>query len=154
MTGLLNRHGLYFRLDNSDNVNTYSLLMIDIDNLKTCNDVYGHLYGDLLIKAVSQLLYGEFRTQDIVARFGGDEFVVAVKNLDSKRALMDKCKDINKKVNDLIIDDLEYSFLCSIGCAIHNATESFEDVMKRADFALYEIKHTTKNDSKFAEFKE
>lgn len=111
LTGLLNRHGLYFKLDNSDDLSTYSFLMVDIDNLKTFNDVYGHLYGDLLIKSISQLLFGEFRTQDIVARFGGDEFVIVVKNLNSKNVLLEKCQDINRKVNELIIDDIECDFI-------------------------------------------
>jgi len=88
LTSLLNRHGLYFKLDNSEDASSYSFLMIDIDNLKTCNDFYGHLYEDLLIKVVSQLLFGEFRNQDIVARFGGNEFVVVIKSLDSKKVLL------------------------------------------------------------------
>lgn len=154
LTSLLNRHGLYFKLDNSEDASSYSFLMIDIDNLKTCNDFYGHLYEDLLIKVVSQLLFSEFRNQDIVARFGGNEFVVVIKSLDSKKVLLEKCKEINKKVNELIIDDIKRNFSCSIGCAIHHSNESFEDVMKRADFALYKIKHTTKNDCMYAEFKD
>ena len=106
LTSLLNRHGLYFKLDNSEDASSYSFLMIDIDNLKTCNDFYGHLYEDLLIKVVSQLLFSEFRNQDIVARFGGNEFVVVIKSLDSKKVLLEKCKEINKKVNELIINDI------------------------------------------------
>jgi c-di-GMP phosphodiesterase len=152
LTGLLNRHGLYFRLDSGEKGINYSLLMVDIDNLKTCNDVYGHLYGDLLIKSISQLLFSEFRSQDIVARFGGDEFIVVVKNLDSKNVLLEKCRDLNRKVNEMLVDDLDCTFSCSIGCAVHHSTESFEDVMKRADFALYEVKHSTKNSCKFGEF--
>ena len=61
-----------------------SIILIDIDNLKVVNDKFGHKAGDNIICKLSELLNQSFRTEDITARIGGDEFAVLIPNLDSK----------------------------------------------------------------------
>jgi diguanylate cyclase (GGDEF)-like protein len=76
LTGLMNRRGFEHAVDNITTRRPFAMLAIDVDNLKTINDGYGHAAGDALLIAVAQTLAGVARKGDTLARIGGDEFVL------------------------------------------------------------------------------
>ncbi len=79
LTGLLNRYVLeevYIDLENKHVKNTCSAVMLDLDHFKKHNDRFGHLAGDQLLKRVSAIMQENMRTQDIIFRYGGDEFAI------------------------------------------------------------------------------
>ena len=120
-----------------------SLLMLDIDNFKKVNDTYGHMCGDLVLKNVGKLLQDITRKSDVVARYGGEEFVVLI-----TRGTPEQAQKIAEKIR-YTIETTEFSCVpslsISIGCTTHLKDESFEDLIKRADAALYDAKNSGKN---------
>jgi putative two-component system response regulator len=123
------------------------LLILDLDNFKTVNDSYGHLYGDALLIQVSTTLRKLFRAQDIVARIGGDEFLVFLKGIPDVDTLRNKCELMMNAFRDLfgrLMPNLNVS--CSMGCALapeHGTT--YSQLFQHADKALYNVKNLGKN---------
>src|SRR5690606_8273956 len=88
LTGLYNRRGLQNKIDNLltlDNGVRY-VLLLDIDHFKAYNDHYGHMMGDQALIRVSAAIRDAVRSRDIVARFGGEEFMILLSNVDLERA--------------------------------------------------------------------
>ena len=123
------------------------LLLLDIDNFKSINDMYGHDAGDRILKCFSGLLTDTFRQCDVVGRVGGDEFMIYIKDTtdisvgeDRARAILEQLKagiDYNKK---------RLFITASIGIVgIDEKIDSFSVAYKRADSALYRVKHNGKN---------
>ena len=119
----------------------YAIISFDLDKLKSVNDNQGHLTGDNMIKAFADILSVVFESADIVARTGGDEFVVIIKNPDKNYCkqridnLMSKIQHFNK-YND------EYSLSVSAGYAYSDETESgkYSEVFYLADQRMYKMK--------------
>ncbi len=140
LTGLYNRRYLedsMMRLDTLRNM-PFSILVLDVNGLKLTNDAYGHSMGDQLIQAVSQVLQKACRGDDIMARTGGDEFVVLLPKTSAKEALAIKQR-INILAKDVKLDSV------IISLAIGTATKSTEDqdihnVLKDADNNMYRDK--------------
>ena len=115
------------------------LLIIDVDDFKTINDTYGHQFGDKVLQAIGQHLQGAVRSEDIVARVGGDEFLVCVKCNTIPEPLIERvCNAINSPVGDLTVST-------SMG-GVHGCLKdaSYEQLFFCADDALYSVKETKK----------
>lgn len=146
LTGLYNRRYFENRLEQEiarakRYQNTLSLLMIDIDNFKKCNDAFGHLEGDCLIVEISKILTKESRHADIVCRYAGDEFVVVLPEADVIRAKIYANK-IREAVNVL---DLKCQPTISIGiCELAKGMEP-KGLIDNADKAMYKAKYAGKN---------
>lgn len=115
LTNILNRRTGEARLNDihNESINrnkTYTLFMIDIDNFKLINDKFGHVIGDGVLKFVAQKLKQSCRSEDIVCRYGGEEFMVACPNLTYKQAIK-KASEINKIINNNKIDTNGYTEL-------------------------------------------
>jgi diguanylate cyclase (GGDEF)-like protein/PAS domain S-box-containing protein len=161
LTSLPNRRLLIDRLEhalvNSARSKCHgALIFIDLDNFKTLNDTLGHEKGDALLKRVATRLLSCLRDGDTVARFGGDEFVVMLDNLDET---MDVAIQQVEKVGDKIIQSLnqpydlggqQYFSSPTLGATLFNGqNDKVDDSLKRADIAMYQAKSAGKNCLRF-----
>lgn len=127
----------------------FSVMMLDVDNLKPVNDTYGHESGSNLIKLIGDTIKKTLRDYDIVGRFGGDEFMVLLPNTMPDQA-MATAERIRKAVYsaELIVPDGSVSVSTSIGIALYpdHGAEA-EELINKADRALYVSKNKGKNRS-------
>ncbi len=152
MTGLLNRRAfLPYAEDALSYYKRYqrqfSILMFDIDHFKRINDTYGHSAGDDVIRAVADLISQEIRNTDKFARFGGEEFVLLLRETDAVIAA-DLAERLREKVADLRVPTggRDITLTVSVGCAVADETgRDVEDFIQRADEALYAAKAAGRN---------
>ncbi|GFI27451.1 putative diguanylate cyclase DgcT [Lachnospiraceae bacterium] len=140
LTGIMNR-GAFEQLKTAFKTYTdpFAFLIIDVDKFKLVNDGYGHETGDDVLKKVAKLLEKSFRSTDYPARIGGDEFAVIVTNItpDMKTVILNKINAINETLMNPD-DDLPQVSL-SVGAALSECGFT-DDLYKKADTALYEVK--------------
>jgi diguanylate cyclase (GGDEF)-like protein len=119
-----------------------SMLMIDVDYFKKINDLHGHDVGDQVLKEVSDALKSNFRREDLVVRFGGEEFVVLLPLCDTKQAKI-KGEETLRVIEQSKLGNIKVTV--SIGCATLKPDETFESLLKRADQSLYKAKERGRN---------
>jgi diguanylate cyclase (GGDEF)-like protein/PAS domain S-box-containing protein len=133
-----------------------AVLFIDLDNFKTLNDTRGHALGDMLLVEVGLRLRHCIRGEDTIARLGGDEFVVMLENLhnDAHIAAIE-AEQVGDKLRlelsqPYLLQGLEYHSTCSVGIALFSdASISVDELLKRADTAMYESKRAGRNAVRF-----
>jgi diguanylate cyclase (GGDEF)-like protein len=149
MTGVLNSgaatemiEGMFIREEARD----AAMLIIDIDNLKTLNDTYGHQSGTDAIIGVAKCIREQFEEEGVVGRYGGDEFIVFFKDAGNRRP------ELMTKIENLIRDVRRGEWIpdctvtCTIGLAfVERDVTDFKGVFERADNALYHAKSASKN---------
>lgn len=156
LTQLPNRRLLMDRLSlalvNSQKNKTYgAIFFIDLDNFKTLNDTKGHDFGDLLLTEVSSRLRSSVRQHDMVARFGGDEFLVVLEDISADEQLATQgALRVAEKVCQAISHTYElkgYRYHCtaSIGISILSGEDNIHEILRRADTAMYHAKQTGRN---------
>jgi diguanylate cyclase len=124
-----------------------SVLSFDIDFFKKINDNYGHDIGDFMLKECVKLLQDVFKTDhDFVARVGGEEFVVVLSGHNSDHAVK-RAEEVMARIRKEVFveKNMELRFTASMGIAQLLEGESVEQLMKRADQALYDSKHNGRN---------
>lgn len=128
-----------------------ALLFIDLDRFKTINDSLGHRSGDKLLQAMAQRLRHVARSCDTVSRIGGDEFIVLMHDLDIPEAAAKIAHRLQQAISMPVdIDGHRIITTPSIGIACHPEDgESFEELMRNADAALYQAKHLGRNNFQF-----
>lgn len=139
----LNKAFNYFKLKRSD----IGIMMFDIDKFKTINDTFGHNVGDVVLKEVTNALTYSIREADVLIRWGGDEFIVIFYGLKKENALFIGEK-IAYTIYNLNIPELNDKFNPSISIGFSYFKEddsSYEDVLGRADIALYKSKSQGRN---------
>ncbi|MCC0729373.1 sensor domain-containing diguanylate cyclase [Clostridioides sp. ZZV14-6048] len=131
-------------LSNTKQKNSEALMVIDIDDFKTVNDTFGHLEGNEVLVAVSKILMQNADDKDIVARIGGDEFMIFMKSLSNNFVI--------KSINDILTDVSEvkvknnHQITLSIGIAFAtDSSKSYKNLFSKADEALYLAKASGKN---------
>lgn len=179
LTNIFNRRTGELRLKDIHNESikrnkTYTLFMIDVDNFKQINDIYGHLVGDGVLKFVAYKLVQSCRPEDVVCRYGGEEFMLVLPNLTYKQVVK-KANDIISNINNNKIDNNGYTELenflhkflhnCAnydisnipknisvsigsktfFGVTDKNLYKSYSDIISLADRALYISKKRGKN---------
>lgn len=144
LTGLYNRHYLQ-TLKKSDLLNFDFIAMLDIDHFKLINDTYGHDIGDKVLKTIAYFIKQRLRDDDIVIRFGGEEFLVLMKNI-SRENIFKKFDNIRDELSkcEIEFDTCKFYTTICIGIAI-NTNHEFEETMKKADLALYNAKQNGRN---------
>lgn len=147
LTPLLNRSGLieeYMKL--AKKADKVCCLFLDLNKFKAVNDNYGHPIGDKVLTIIAQRLKSSVKNADIIARFGGDEFVImfekpaSIKDID---ILCNRLEAVTKE--EIKIGQLSFHIGVSIGVHIGDPqTESFDMIINEADQAMYENKHSNK----------
>ena len=154
LTGAANRRA-FFRLAGTelDRCRRYnhpfSIMVIDIDDFKQINDTLGHHAGDQLLSTVVETINTHVRAIDIVARFGGDEFVVLLVRTDEVTA-----GPVTRKLQNQLLatmDSNRWPVTFSIGVATYRSVpETLEETLRAADALMYQVKHGGKNDIRHA----
>ncbi|GIU14355.1 MULTISPECIES: sensor domain-containing diguanylate cyclase [unclassified Shewanella] len=123
-----------------------SVLLLDIDHFKKVNDSHGHNIGDLVIQTLSHLLRGQLRSDDLLCRWGGEEFLILLPSCNLSQA-----SDIAEKLRELVearlltINGCQINVTISCGVAEYRASEKAEELINRADVALYQAKEQGRN---------
>lgn len=157
LTGLPNRRHFGDRLiqaltTSATHEHYGALFFIDLDNFKTLNDTLGHEKGDSLLTLVAQRLSGCIRNTDLIARQGGDEFVVLLEELGHcASSAVTTSRQVGEKFLRVLsqpyfIDGIEHSTTASIGITLFNGhQENSDELLKRADIAMYQAKASGRN---------
>lgn len=149
LTGLANRRHLMESMGHAWERSrrfdsTFSVIMADIDFFKAINDQHGHDQGDLVLKAVSAQMQAMVRKVDLVARFGGEEFVIVLQEAPL-HAAVELAERLRQAVAELPLDAPPQGITCSFGVAQLGPDQSIEQLLKQADQALYQSKHSGRN---------
>ena len=123
-----------------------ALMIIDLDNFKHMNDTMGHLFGDALLSEVAHSIQKQFRSEDIVGRVGGDEFLVFLGQIPNAALAEQKAVQVMKAIGEMAVQELtEVELSCSIGIAIYpECGQTYHELFQRADQALYRAKNQGK----------
>ncbi len=148
MTGILNRHGFNHRLEDLLDATRYSnavhvLAYLDLDHLKAVNDTYGHAAGDHVLVRLAAILRDELRSEDVVARFGGDEFAIVMVSckMAQGRLIAQKICD-RVAAEEFVFDQNSVHVGVSIGLVeLNPVSVDAGQFRQHADQALYAAKH-------------
>lgn len=152
LTGALNRRGFGERISVEYSAYTrygtpLTMMILDLDNFKRINDRFGHQFGDEVLRHFSEVCQRLLRESDIFCRLGGEEFAVVLRNTSIEKGLY-VAERIREKVESEVVNhnNSELQYTVSIGISeLKPADINFEDLMQRADDALYEAKALSKN---------
>lgn len=151
LTGLTNRRALDEELrrclvELQGQGRSAALLMLDVDRFKQFNDTYGHVAGDQALIHVADMLRGQARASDIVARFGGEEFAVVFTST-SAAAIRERAERLRLAIGsrDVLCDGRAVQVTASAGLAEAQSDDAVADWVKRADAALYAAKRAGRN---------
>ena len=123
----------------------FSVAILDLDNFKTINDVFGHATGDEALKKLAECMKIQKRIPDILARYGGDEFVILMPETEANDALT-FIERIRAKVQQIEVEEnVSMTISCGVAQSMPDFSESSSDMIRRADLALYEAKSAGRN---------
>lgn len=151
LTGLANRRAMLNRLQaevasSARHKTSFCVGVIDIDHFKKVNDSYGHDAGDHILVCVTRAISAALRTEDVCARWGGEEFLVMWPQTSIEEAMTSArrlCAAVCAVDAPAVSDTLQLSV--SIGVAEHRATSTLDETIKYADIALYDAKRDGRN---------
>lgn len=131
--------------------NQLAVLFFDLDGFKSVNDVFGHAVGDALLAEVGSRMRQVTRKSDLAARFGGDEFVVALHDVDSPRAVMRAAEQFTEAISaPIAVGDHEHQVGVSIGVALYPEDSMTADgLIRAADLAMYSAKQSADSGVRF-----
>lgn len=126
-----------------------AILFMDIDNFKQINDTIGHLEADKVLTMIGRILHSSFRGSDLASRFGGDEFLVYLIGVSSRKDVEMKADEIIGRINKMKVNGVD-SVHCSVGIAlIDDEVKDFDTAFSRANKAMYHSKEKGKNTKTF-----
>lgn len=151
LTGLYNREGAQTRVESylaECGLDELSAMMIlDVDDFGQVNKHYGRMFGDAVLKKLSDCILKLFRSDDTVARIGGDEFLIFMPRVHTEHVAEQRAVDMLAILENILSDNQDGSVLtCSIGLSFaHGSQSSFQTLMEHADWALCHAKASGKN---------
>jgi len=152
LTGLYNRRYFYKAMDEyieetQESGEKFAIAMIDIDHFKKINDTYGHEMGDKVIITLSDILRSSTSPRDIVARFGGEEFCLVLKNINrySAQDILERVRSEVENYTFHVDKTRVITFTISIGAVLYNEDDSLEENINEADMNLYKAKNSGRN---------
>jgi len=142
LTGFYNRAYVEGEMDRLDRSRQFpiSVIVADVDCLKKVNDCHGHAAGDELIRLAAQGIAGAFRAEDMVARFGGDEFIVLLPEADTEVAAQAIAR-IRENIAECNMQERDFIVGLSLGAATATAPGTLDEAVRAADQQMYEDKH-------------
>lgn len=148
LTGVLNRKAF---IEGAEQIcarmkegHTCAFVMVDVDNFKQVNDRFGHAYGDRVLRRIADTLCSSIRTSDLVARMGGDEFLLLLQDVISEDALLEKLTYLREQIYQRVSSDIVIS--CSFGAACYPVDgNTFDELYFKSDVALYAAKEDGRN---------
>lgn len=150
LTGIYNRNGITRLIDNfleSEQEERGALCFLDLDNFKQINDQYGHRYGDEVLCNVVKSICRNVRDEDLVGRFGGDEFVIYLRSPQGDADIMDRAEAVCRGIRQ---EHGCHGLTASIGVACYPEDGSeFLELIEKADSALYQSKKEGKDQIRF-----
>jgi diguanylate cyclase (GGDEF)-like protein len=145
LTGLLNRRSLENRVTElAEECTTYSVALFDLDNFKQLNDTHGHATGDQAIRVFAKTLRDSLRTNDLICRWGGEEFLVVLPGSDLPVAKV-LAERVNEVLARALLSGTTPPFTASAGVAVVQAAEGLHTLVARADDALRHSKASGRN---------
>lgn len=138
LTGLFNRYVLdeiYRLIESRNNEESCTIMMFDLDKFKQHNDLFGHPAGDKLLRKVSQVLMDNVRTNDIIIRYGGDEFLIILWGIETEKA-----ENILLRICQRVLQETGCSISGGFATSAIITRQNFEELMNRADQDLYKRK--------------
>ncbi len=148
LTGLLNRRELNNRVQPmlsqaNRTESSVATIIIDIDFFKNVNDTHGHVFGDEVLQHISQILLNNRREHDIIARFGGEEFVLVLPNITTNDAFK-VAETLRLQIENSEVKGIKITV--SMGISMNkNGNNDFDSLFKLADAALYQAKEKGRN---------
>lgn len=149
LTGLYNRRAWTERARALDEAmrrraQPLSVLFLDLDHFKKLNDRHGHEAGDTALRTLAAVMGEELREQDVIGRYGGEEFVVALPGADRAHALR-VAERIRRRLQERRAASVDATQTVSIGAATLHPDEDMRELLKRADAAMYAAKSAGRN---------
>ena len=160
LTHILNRESFLQQLERmayetDRKFGRFAILFIDIDNFKPINDTYGHKIGDLVLQVIAKRIQNTLRQSDLLGRYAGDEFIVALKDIEEREVARGVAKKLLQTLSQPVtIEDfdhpeakkIEISVTVSIGISLYpDDTKDLLDLIDKADKAMYAVKSRTRN---------
>ena len=129
----------------------FAIIFFDIDYFKTINDNYGHEVGDKILRKFAETIKSHITKKDILSRFGGDEFVLLLRSIDSPINIKEFIKNLSEKLDtSFIIDDQEIFISTSIGVSFYSEdANDARTLLKYSDIAMYSAKESGRNNYSF-----
>jgi diguanylate cyclase (GGDEF)-like protein len=155
LTGLYNRRHVMELLDHEKNRSSrgggiFCLAILDIDHFKNVNDTYGHLAGDAVLQAVATTMKTTMRNTEYCARYGGEEFLIVLTQTGINGALIG-AERVRTNIEKIPFPDIgsDFKITVSIGLSEYKMREDVDDIIARADEALYRAKNGGRNRVEF-----
>jgi diguanylate cyclase (GGDEF)-like protein len=136
LTKIFNRRYFNEIMKNEIKGSNKTLVLIDIDNFKIINDIYGHNTGDFILKAFANLVKRYLRNKDLFFRFGGDEFIVLFNNLDDK-SIINFMENIRSEINNNKIKGINIDFSYGISKLENSRLGNYDEIINLADKNMY-----------------
>ncbi len=155
LTSLYNRHYLFDAArkklsEAGRHAYSVALVVVDLDHFKKVNDTHGHAVGDIVLRETGALLRHAIRTEDVAARFGGEEFVLLLSHCEPEGALV-KAERLREAVEQLNPNGIRVTASIGVACFLPQQPRSYEELFAAADAAVYRAKESGRNNVQMAE---